>query len=356
MPSITRRAVLGGVALALRAEPVRLPRKIRVAIVGLDGHADEIANPLDRLPDVEVIGIADRNPAAVQSFVKNRPRLASARVHTDFLRMLDTEKPDLVAVCNNNGERAAAIIACADRGLDVIAEKPLAISRRDLEKIRKAVARRQIKIGMLLPMRFDPPYEALKQIVSSGDIGDVIQISAQKSYKLGHREQWYKKRESYGSTILWIGIHMLDLMRWTSGREFTHVSSFMGRTGFSGFGDMETTAATAIRLDNGGTATLHLDYCRPDTAADHGDDRLRLAGTKGVAEYLSATGVTLMTATSKPQVVHNLPQPGSVFIEFLKHVYAGQPTSLPPEEIFRVCEITLGANEAAETGKVVKLT
>jgi predicted dehydrogenase len=355
VPLFTRRSLLGGLALAVTAEPIHLPRKLRVAIVGLDGHPEEIVKPLDRLPDVEIVAISERDAALAHSFVASSPRLAGARKYDDYQVMLDTEKPDLVAVCNNDGERAAVIIACAERGLDVIAEKPLAINRRDLYRIHDTVTRHHTHLGMLLPMRFEPPYLALKQVVASGQIGEVIQISAQKSYQLGKREDWYKHRELYGSTILWIGIHMLDLMRWTSGQEFTQVSSFMGRPGFPGYGDMETTTATALRLNNAGTATLHMDYCRPRTALDHGDDRLRLAGTKGVAEYMAATGVTLMTATAKPTVVRDLPQAGSVFIEFLEHVYQGKPTTLPQDEIFRICHITLGAHEAAESGKVVSL-
>ena len=342
-------------ALALRAEPVRLPRKLRIAIAGLEGHPDEILGQLESLPDVEVVGIADADAAAVHSVIQHNKNLASARIYSSLKPMLDAEKPNLVAVCNDNGARAGAIIECAERGIDVIAEKPLAITLRDLERVRETVMRRRIQLGMLLPMRFEPHYQALKQIVASGQIGEVIQISAQKSYKLGARADWYKKQQSYGSTILWIGIHMFDLMRWTSSREFTHASSFMGRSGFRGLGDMETTTTTAIRLDNGGTADLHMDYCRPDTAPDHGDDRLRLAGTKGVAEYLAATGVTLMTNETKPTVIRDLPRLGSVFLEFLEHAYNGKPTSLPPDEIFRICEITLGAHEAAEKGQVVRL-
>jgi predicted dehydrogenase len=342
-------------ALAVAADPIRLGRKLRIAIFGLDGHTEEVIGPLDRLPDLDVVGIADRDVTAVRSLVAANQRLSAARIYANLKTMLDVEKPHLVAVCNNNGERASAIMECAERGIDVIAEKPLAITRLDLQRIRDVVLRRQIKIGMLLPMRFEPPYLALKQIVLSGQIGEVIQISAQKSYKLGLRADWYKTQQSYGSTILWIGIHMFDLMRWTSGREFTDVSSFMGRVGFKAFGDMEMTTATALRLDNGGTATLHLDYCRPETAPDHGDDRLRLAGTQGVAEYLVATGLTLLTSTSKPTVIRDLPQQQSVFIEFLEHAYQGKPTSLPAEDIFRICEITLGAHVAAEMGSIIRL-
>jgi hypothetical protein len=39
-----------------------------------------------------------------------------------------------------------------------------------------------------------------------------------------------------------------------------------------------------FRLANGGTATCHLDFLRPESAHTHGDDRLRIAGSEGVLE------------------------------------------------------------------------
>jgi predicted dehydrogenase len=179
---------------------------------------------------------------------------------------------------------------------------------------------------------------------------------AQKSYQLENRPDWFKHRETYGSTILWIGVHMFDLMRFASGRNFTEVSSFMGRPQFPETGSMETSTATSFRLDNGGTATLHMDYCRPATAVTHGDDRLRLAGTKGVAEYMEATGATLMTTTQKPHRLEGLPQDGSVFRDFLAQVYTGAPATLPLNDIYTVCEVTIAAHEAAVENKVIRCT
>lgn len=342
-------------ATALAAEPVRLPRKVRVAILGLEGHTGEITGQLRRLPDVEVVAVSDADSAAVERFTRH-PDLAHAHRYTDYRRLLDADKVDVAAVCDDDGERAAAILDCVNRNIHVIAEKPLAIHRADLERIKKAVARQNVKLGMLLGMRYEPMYLALRHIVQSGAIGEVAQISSQKSYKLGVRPDWYRHRETYGSTILWIGIHMIDLMRFTSGREFTDVSSFMGHVGFPELGAMENTTVSGFRLDNGGTATLHMDYFRPETASAHGDDRLRLAGTAGVVEYMDASGqVTLMTSKAKPHVVTNLPAGGSVFVDFLEHVYNGKPATLPLDDIYRVCDVTLAANEAALSGKVVRI-
>ena len=57
---------------------------------------------------------------------------------------------------------------------------------------------------------------------------------------------------------------MLDLMRWTSGREFTAVAGFETRKGRE-VGEMETATASVLQLDNGGLATLRVDYFRPET-------------------------------------------------------------------------------------------
>lgn len=352
---ITRRTALAALAAPLAAQHIALPKKIRIGIIGLQGHTNLIVGPVQSIPDLDIVAVSDPDQNALNAFLKRTRGLANAHGYEDYRRMLDSEKLDLVAICNDDGERAAAILDVLERKLHVIAEKPLATKRADLMRIKTAVAQQGVKLGMLLDMRYEPPYQALRQIVRSGAIGEVAQISSQKSYKTGKRDAWYTKRETYGSTILWIGIHMIDLMRFTSGREFTNVSSFMGRVGFPELGDMQNTTASSFRLDNGGAATLHMDYYRPETAPTHGDDRLRLAGTLGVAEYMASTGVTLMTKSAKPAVVTELPPAGSVFVDFLAHVYLNKPATLPLEDIFRLCEVTLAADEAAWTGRVIQI-
>jgi hypothetical protein len=131
--------------------------------------------------------------------------------------------------------------------------------------------------------------------------------------------------------------------------------SFQGRVGFPHLREMENTTATIFRLDNQGTAALHMDYLRPDTAPTWGDDRLRLAGTRGVAEYQAATGVTLVTATQPPRQIRELPPDGSLFLDFLASVYLGKPSGLDLRDIYRVNEIVLAARDAADQHRFMRL-
>ncbi len=356
-PGLSRRKLFVAAA-AFAAEPpardtVRLPRRIRLGLLGLEaGHVGEVTNHLERVPDVEVVALADPDPALRAQFAAN-PRLAKAKAYPDYRDLLAREKLDLVAINNSNGARAAAILASVDRGLDVLAERPLALTRPDLEKVKRAVATRKVALGALFPMRFGAPYQAMKRVVAAGDIGQVLQMSAQKSYQIKTRAPWFLKRESYGSSISWIGIHLIDLMRWTSGREIRRVTGFHTRPGLPGMGEMDAASGALFELDNGGVATMHLDYLRPKQAPSHGDDRLRLIGTQGVVEYQSATGVTVITNDRPPTPIDPLPQARSLFVDFLEATYAGKPSGLPLADIYRACDLALATERATAEGRVV---
>lgn len=344
---LSRRQVLAGAAA------IRLPRKIRIGLIGLDGHVGEVTKPLPELPDAQIVAVQDANPAAMKKFAAN-PKYPGCKAYDDYRVMLDKEHLDVVGVCNENSHHAAAAIAALERGAHVIAEKPIATDFDQLEKVRKAVEKGPAKFTTMLPMRFSAPYLALRDIVASGELGEVIQIDGQKSYKPNPRPAWYFKRETYGGTMAWIGIHMIDLMLFTSGRDFKEATGYQNHIGFPETGDTENVTATVFRLDNGGVALLRMDYLRPQKAATHGDDRLRLAGTKGIAEYMAATGVTVLSDKRTGKVTE-LPAERSLFSEFLDHVYNNKPAPIPWRDIYRGHQIVLGARDAMESHKAMKL-
>ena len=350
MDLISRRALLAGAAT------VKLPRKLRLGMVGVLGHAGEILTPLPQLPDVELVAVAESDPAELAK-IKKRPVAAKATFYSDYRRMLDAEKLDVVGVCTSNGDRAASVIAVAERGLPLIAEKPLALKRSDYELAKKAVSKSGKPIWLILPMRYEPHYLAMRQMVKDGVVGDVGMVSSQKSYKAGERPVWMKERASYGSTILWIGIHMFDLMRWTTGRDFTEAFSYQSQVSAPpGIGQMENTTTTILKMDNGGAASLHMDYYRSEAAPTHGDDRVRIAGSKGVLEYMAATGLTVLRQGSKVETVTAMPEHRQIFVEFLQAAFGGKANDMPLDDVWKVNEITIAAHEAAELGRVVRVS
>jgi predicted dehydrogenase len=340
---ISRRTMLAAAVV-----PLRLPRKIRVGLAGMEGHTGEILTPMKSVPDLELVCVSDPNAKLLEKFP------AGVRRYADYRQMLEKEKLDILAVCGPNHTRSEIILAGVSRKLHIAAEKPLAIDVAALHSIRDALRANSVQLTMLLPMRFYPHYMAMKQLAASGQLGEIAQVEGQKSYKLGERASWMKQRQTFGGSIPYVGVHMVDLMRFTTGREMVEASSFQSHIGYPDYGQMENTTGTVFRLDNGGVGLLHIDFLRPQTAPTHGDDRLRLVGTKGIAEYQGATGLTVITAAGPPRVVTPAGEPHSVFLDFLDSVYNGKPSGLPWSDIYRVNEIVLAARDAAEKHRIEK--
>jgi len=342
-------------ATAKRAAPStpEIP-EVRIGIIGLEGHTSEIYEVAKALPQVLITAIADGNKERLARTRQNS-LLQAAKTFTDYRKMLDAERFDVVAVCGENATRAGIVQECAKRKLAIVAEKPLALNLAELAATRKSIEEARVPISMLLPMRFEPHYRRMRAVVESGQIGAVVAIGSQKSYKLGERPDWMKSRRSFGGTIPYIGIHMVDLMKWVGGREFTAAAAFQSNVGAPQAGEMENNVAIIFSLDNRGTASLRMDYLRPTTAPTHGDDRLRIAGTRGVVEYQQAQGVTLMTDSAAPIGLKDLPPQQFLFQDFLESIYSDRRHLITPEEIFRVSEIVLKTRDAAENHRIAAL-
>lgn len=344
---LSRRALLAMSVL-------RLKQPVRVGIWGSVGHTDEVLKALPLLPDAKLVAFAEPDAARAARLSKS-PAWSGAKAYTDPRKMLDEEKLDVVAIANDNGARAAAILECAGRRIHPFAEKPVALTEADLAAVKKAVQQNRVRLGCMLNMRSEPHYLAMKAIVKAGTIGDVAQIESQKSYKVDNWPEWRSKYSTYGGTIPWIGVHMIDLMRATTGREFRSVVSMQSHMGFPELGEMENTTGSLFRLDNGGVALMHLDYFRTSEAPTHGDDRMRIAGTKGIVEYQMSTGVTLQERGKPPRTVTDFPPRTWLFADFLSAVYGDGRDEIKEDDIYGSTLATIRAWESAKSGKLLPI-
>lgn len=325
----------------------RFGRKIRVGMVGLEGHPSLVYDVVARHPDLELVAIA-RDTVPVDG-LRRRPKFRDAAVYADYKSMFAKEQFDVVGVCNTNGHRAEVILEAAKHGWHIAAEKPVALNQQELDAVRKAVSRPGLGFTSLLPMRYEPALYTMGMMVREGAIGDVLMMNGQKSYQLGSRASWFKDPKLYGSTMLWIGVHQLDLMHWISTQRFASVYSYEQNVGAPEFGRMENITGAVLQLENGGVATLNMDYLRPQSAGSHGDDRLRVAGTKGILEYRYADGLSCLREGVKGVERPKLRAPKlPLFVEFLSSIYLGGNALIQRDEIFHVVSTLIAARKSDE--------
>ena len=325
----------------------------RVGLIGLDGHQGQILDGIAQMEPVQLMAIVSDNARAIEAIRRHAAVMEETRFYTDHKALLRNEQLDIVGLCDVNGERVRVLEDCARAGIHLVSEKPLVTTLEDLERVRKVIEDSSVHLSMLLTMRFERSYQAAKTVVEEGCIGEPILANAQKSYRLGERPEWMKHRSSFGGTIPFIGIHALDLIRWVSGRTFTEVMAYHSNAGNPQIKEMEDNATILVKLDNGGTACAHLDYLRPAAAPSHGDDALRIAGTKGIVEVRWGKA-TLLDDQGGPRDLP-LPEADQLFVNFVEGLEGKRKAVITADDAYEMTEICLKAREAADTGNPMPL-
>jgi predicted dehydrogenase len=325
---------------------------VKAAIIGTSGHIDLALEVRDRLPQLSFVGIAPGSADEdAREFYVDQLEPSLIPFYEDYHRMLDREKPEVVVVAPFFFLQSRIACECLERGIHVFVEKPMALSLDQLQRLRRAHALGKADLCPMLFYRYHPAFHAAWRALNEGLIGEPLLITAQKSYKLGTRHAMYTHRATYGGTIPWVAVHGIDWIHWFAGGGITQVAASHTTAGNRAHGEMESSGACLFRLANSGCATLSFDYFRPGSAQTHGDDKVRIAGEKGVLEVAGGEA-TLYAHDAPPRRLEREDQL-SLFQEFIRHIQEGSGMRITAEDAFTVCELALRSREAADTGAAI---
>ena len=328
---------------------------LNVGLIGLKGHQGVVIHGVESMAEARITGVADSDPAAFGSLKESAATDDATKYYTDHREMLADQAFDVIGICETHDRQAEVIIDSARAGAHVLAEKPLAGTLDELNAVKKAVAKAGVHLSMLLTMRYDPTYIAIRDSIQRGDIGRVCQAAGQKSYRLGTRPEWMRDRATFAGIIPFVGIHAMDFVAWTTGLNYTEVMAWQGTIGHPELRDMEDTCCVLAKLNDEVPATIRLDFLRPEIAPTHGDDRLRVAGSEGVIETIEwGSKVHLVT---KDREYHELPlgEHQDQFADFVSSIREGTDCVVPAADCYRITEVVLKAREAAEKGVPIRI-
>lgn len=327
---------------------------MKLGIIGLKGHVGAVLTGAQALGDVHVEAVSEEDPKLLASFLKKEPLLAKAQTYDQWGHLVEHTMMDVCCVADENALRIEQLLALVERGIHIVSEKPLVTTLVDLERLRAAFAKSKSQLTMLLELRHQPKYARVREIIQRGDIGEVCQVGTQKSYQWASRAAWFSSRARLGGTIPYIGIHSLDTIRWVTGLDYTHVAAFHGTIGRPEIGETEDHASVLAHLSNGASVTARIDYLRPAKAATHGDERLRVVGTKGIVEVNEGDeAISLITDDKIERIAFG--ETENLFVEFVKFLRGGPPPRITADDCFYITEVVLQARQAADEKKMITL-
>lgn len=313
-------------------------RKLRAVLIGSSGHGPSFCLGKEYPLTFTAFAPGDfgeRNPGIPKEYA-------------DWHEMLCKEKPDIAVVDNFYGHHAAPILAALERGIHVFAEKPLAGTLAELDLLEEKWKTSGVQLAAMLNYRVNGAFLRAKQLIENGTIGEVRLLNAQKSYKFGRRPDFMSVRESYGGTIPWVGIHAIDWILWMSNAAPCSVTALQSSVGSENGACPEITALAQFSLEREIMASLTVDYLRPDAALTHGDDRIRVMGTKGTVEVCD--NAVHLIGESGTQMLPALTD-GDLFASFLAAIRGEGECAVSAESSFAASRAALIAQLAADTGE-----
>jgi predicted dehydrogenase len=310
---------------------------------------------LRELPEVRLVGVSAGSAGEPIDKLASRSQQEghSPTVYANYLELMEQAKPDIVAVACYFHDHAKIAAEALRRGIHVFVEKPVATTLDDLAMLKEAYRQSDgTHLAAMFGIRYNPAFLTAWRAVKDGAVGHVRMLHAQKSYRLGNRGDHYKRRETYGGTIPWVGSHAIDWVQWFSGERFESVYASHSTMYNQGHGELETTALCHFTMTGEVSASVSIDYLRPEQAPTHGDDRVRIAGTEGVLEVRDQRVLLINGKENGEQVLPLLPKK-EIFADFVRQITGDGKCLVSAEESFCVTEACLKAVIAADKKKVV---
>ena len=179
---------------------------------------------------------------AVIEIDESRRRLAKSKhdcpIFSDYKDFLGANiEADIVAVATQDCDHREHAIACMEEGYDLLLEKPIANTLEDCMAIYEASVRLQRKVVVCHVLRYTPFYQKVKEIISTGMLGDIMTVNMSENVGFYHqahsfvRGPWRNSKEAC-PMILAKCCHDLDILRWLVGENCEEISSFGGLSFF----------------------------------------------------------------------------------------------------------------------------
>ena len=150
-------------------------KKVKVGIIGTGWIAEAHAVEYKKMPDVEVVALADLIPGKAEKF-KATWGLDGARCYLSGHEMLENEELDAVSICTYNRQHAPCAIDALEHGVNVMLEKPFCVTTEEAVEVIRAEKKSGKILSIGFQPRFNPNMRLIKQIVQSGQLGKIYYI------------------------------------------------------------------------------------------------------------------------------------------------------------------------------------
>jgi phthalate 4,5-cis-dihydrodiol dehydrogenase len=229
---------------------------LRLGIAGYGIAAMQVIPDLKKIAGkVKLTALADVRRDALEAFQGANPEV---RIFDSVEALCASSEVDAVWVATPNHLHAPHAIMAAGHGKHVICEKPMAVTIDECRTIADAIARNGVKYVQGHSKVFEQSIRKMRQIITSGELGRVIQINSWNfnDWLIRALTPTEVDTEAHGSgPVFRQGPHQTDIVRFLGGGMVRSVKALAGRWE-ANFPRTESNYSALLDFEDGTVATM----------------------------------------------------------------------------------------------------
>ncbi len=182
-------------------------RKINTAVIGVGNMGRHHARVYSELKQATLVAVADVN----ENVGRKISEKFGCRFYTNYEQMLDSEKVDAISICVPTSLHKDVALACINRRIPILIEKPIAESIEAAKAIISAAKKSKVNICVGHIERFNPVVRALKHLLRTRKLGDITSIHTRRAGPFPH--QIFD-----ADVILDLAVHDIDIVSYLLGK------------------------------------------------------------------------------------------------------------------------------------------
>ena len=284
---------------------------MNIAIAGTGFMGQTHAQCYLKLASTKLYAIAENNPAK-QKIIRNT--FPFVKIYEDVLEMIEDKRIDLVDICLPTKLHTNATIAALNKGKHVLLEKPIALTLKEAEAMRKVSENNNSKFMVAHVLRFWPAYVSIHQTLKKlMNVERITEIYASRfnQLPLWSENSWILNEENSGGLIIDLMIHDIDFISWCFGKiKRVYASAICNKKKFA------VQVLGILEMVNGTIAYLEGGYLNPE---GYGlSSQVRIYGSNSLLEMYSHENIIKLNKNNKATKVIHVPNKDG-YLEEIKY-------------------------------------
>lgn len=210
---------------------------------------------------LDIVAVCDILPEKIEKLLSRYDLHGekSIKKYSDYKKMIEEEKIDLISIATESGIHAEIALYCIDHGINVIIEKPMAMSIEDADKIIEAAEAKKVKVSACHQNRFNIAIKELRRAIESKRFGKLshgtIHVRWNRNEEYYKQAPWRGTWAQDGGALMNQCIHGIDLLRWMMGDEIEEIYG-VTRQQFHNYLEAEDVGMAVVKFKNGAIGTI----------------------------------------------------------------------------------------------------